>query len=133
MEGIIDHVMINANDHKRAVEFYSWLMPKLGYPEKMDHGKSVGFRSPNGSVWVTGTGEEYKSQAFSKERVGLRELAFRAESPSEIDEIAGEVEKNGGKIIKKPYTNDRGDCQFFFSDPEGMKLEIIARKKQGSH
>ena len=32
MRGGIDHVMINCNDFEAAVRFYSWLMPKIGYP-----------------------------------------------------------------------------------------------------
>ena len=29
----IDHLMINANQYEASVKFYSWLMPKIGYPE----------------------------------------------------------------------------------------------------
>lgn len=128
MDGIIDHIMINANEYSKALGFYSWLLPKLGFSEKMVYGKTVGFRSARGSIWLTEAVEELRAEKFDKRRVGMRELAFAAGSKAEIDEVAQGVEKNGGRIIERPYANSQGGYQFFFSDPDGMKLEIIARK-----
>ena len=45
----IDHLMINANRYEASVKFYSWLMPKIGYPEKHEYeGEDpvIGFAAP---------------------------------------------------------------------------------------
>jgi hypothetical protein len=34
--------------------------------------------------------------------VGLREIAFRGDSRAQIDELAREIETNGGKILDPP-------------------------------
>ena len=128
MEGTIDHIMLNSNDYEKALKFYSWLMPKLGYTDRKEYGRTAGFMSPKNRIWLTESEGEFRSQAFDKRKVGMRELAFLGSRRAEVDEIARGVEKNGGRIIEKPYQNQRGDYQFFFMDPDGMKLEIIVRK-----
>jgi|GEM_PF-3658133 catechol 2,3-dioxygenase-like lactoylglutathione lyase family enzyme len=129
---MIDHIMINANEYEKELGFYSWLMPKLGYGEKMVHDRperrSAGFRSKSGGVWLTEPEGSFRGDKFDKRRSGIREIAFLLESKQQMDEIADQVEKQGGKVLEMPHQNSRGDYQFFFQDPEGIKLEIVIRK-----
>ena len=79
----IDHLMINANQYEASVKFYSWLMPKIGYPEKHTYGGEdpvTGFSGPGGSFWLSNSATNLRSDNFHKRRVGLREIAFRADS-----------------------------------------------------
>lgn len=131
----IDHVMINANDFERAAKFYSWLMPKLGYPEKHDYPGAdpvMGFSGSGGSVWLMKSAGDFRADRFDKRRVGLRELAFGTDSRAQVDSIAKEIEHHGGKILDPPkaypqYTPDY--YSVFFTDPDGLKLEVVTHKK----
>ena len=36
MPGGVDHVMINCPNFAASIEFYAWLMPKIGYSGRHD-------------------------------------------------------------------------------------------------
>ena len=128
MGGLIDHIMINTNDFDKALEFYNWLMPKMGYKK----GKYNEFESrPRRMDWsgklsgmlICETEGKFRKDAFDKHRIGLREIAFFVEKKETVDEIGRGVEKHGGKIIDAPY--NYGDSYVtFFTDPDGIKLEV---------
>jgi glyoxylase I family protein len=125
----IDHLMINCNDYDAAVRFYSWLMPKLGYTEKLsfDEPPMTGFIGGGGGFWVSPSGAGGGRQAFDKVRVGLREIAFRGDSRAQVDEVAREIISRGGKILDAPreYDYRPGYYSVFFTDPDGIKLEVV--------
>lgn len=125
----IDHLMINANDYAAAKRFYSWLMPRVGYPQNVNFDQPApmtGWFGTGGSIWLSPASAEDR-RSFSKERVGLREIAFRAESRAQIDEVAKEIAANGGKILDPPreYNYVKGYYSVFFTDPDGLKLELV--------
>lgn len=127
----IDHLMINANRYAESVKFYSWLMPKIGYPEKNEHGgedPGTGFSGPGGGLWLSNSATNLRNDNFHKRRVGLREIAFRADSRAQVDAVAKEVEANGGKILDAPQEYPQyapGYYSVFFTDPDGLKLEVV--------
>jgi catechol 2,3-dioxygenase-like lactoylglutathione lyase family enzyme len=125
----IDHLMINCNDYEAGVRFYGWLMPLIGYPQKINFDQpapTTGWFGAGGSIWVSPAAAADR-QTFSKERVGLREIAFRAESRAQIDQLAKEIEMHGGKILDPPreYNYVKGYYSVFFTDPDGLKLELV--------
>jgi len=130
MRGGIDHLMINCNDFEAAARFYSWLMPKIGYPNShtvKEPEPLTGWYGDHGSIWISPPEKRLSRQAFHKRRVGLREIAFRADSRAQIDELAREIEPNGGKILDPPreYSYRPGYYSVFFTDPSGIKLEVV--------
>jgi glyoxylase I family protein len=129
----IDHLMINCNDYEAAIRFYSWLMPQIGYPQMVSFEQPApasrainGWFGAGGSLWVSASAKASR-QPFSKERVGLREIAFRAESRTQIDELANQIPAHGGKILDAPREYDYvpGYYSVFFTDPDGIKLELV--------
>jgi hypothetical protein len=55
MRGGIDHLMINANNYDKALGFYGWLMPKIGYPQSLTFGEPspmTGYYGDSGSLWI---------------------------------------------------------------------------------
>jgi glyoxylase I family protein len=131
----IDHLMINANHYEASVKFYSWLMPKIGYPEKHSYDGEdpvIGFAGPGGSLWLSNSAANLRNDNFHKRRVGLREIAFRADSRAEVDAVANEVETNGGKILDPPQEYPQYAPNYysvFFTDPDGLKLEVVTYSK----
>ena len=131
----IDHLMINANRYEESVKFYSWLMPKIGYPEKHAHegdDPGIGFAGPGGGLWLSNSATNLRNDNFHKRRVGLREVAFRADTRAEVDAVAREVEANGGKILDAPQAYPQYAPDYysvFFTDPDGLKLEVVTYSK----
>jgi glyoxylase I family protein len=131
----IDHLMINANHYEQSVKFYSWLMPKIGYPEKTEYpGEDpvTGFSGPGGGLWISNSLTNLRSDNFNKRRVGLREIAFRADNRAQVDAVAKELEAQGGKLLDPPQEYPQyapGYYAVYFTDPDGLKLEVVTYAK----
>jgi catechol 2,3-dioxygenase-like lactoylglutathione lyase family enzyme len=126
----IDHLMINANDYHKAVGFYGWLMPRIGYPQSItfnEPASMTGYYGDYGSLWVVASEPTRRGETFDKGRVGLREIAFRAESRQQIDDLARDISSHGGRILDLPreYDYRPGYYSVFFTDPDGLKLEVV--------
>ena len=126
--GGVHHVFLTVNDLARSRPFYAALMPRLGYPEAFDYGAVLGWASATQSFWVKAADPRFTSESFSKDRVGLAEVAFRAESRAQIDRLAADVESMGGKLLHPPREYPEylpGYYALFFADPDGIKLELV--------
>jgi catechol 2,3-dioxygenase-like lactoylglutathione lyase family enzyme len=128
--GGVHHVFLSVNNLARSRPFYAALMPRLGYPAMWDYAGelSVGWLSPGGSFWIKQADARYVEDTFSKDRVGLCEVAFRAENREQVDALARDVEQWGGTILAPPHEYPEyvpGYYAVFFSDPDGIKLEFV--------
>jgi glyoxylase I family protein len=128
----IDHIIVNANNYAAAKRFYSWLMPQIGYPNSTSYDTptaevTTGFFGTAGSVWIRPSDAEFRADKFHRHRVGLCEVAFAADSRAQIDKLAKEIPANGGKITDAPREYDYvpGYYAVFFTDPDGIKLELV--------
>ncbi len=132
----INHIIINVNDYAAAKYFYSWLMPQMGYPvvkavwEMIDEPQpesSAGFIGARGSFWIRQSDRAFRGDEFDRHRVGLCEIAFAAESRHQIDELAKQISAHGGRVTDLPreYPYAPGYYAVFFTDPDGMKLELM--------
>jgi glyoxylase I family protein len=132
MRAGIDHIIVNANDYAAAKRFYAWLMPQIGYPQTMSYDQpqndiTTGYFGEHGSMWLRPADPEFRADKFHRHRVGLCEIAFSAESRKQIDDLARQISANGGKVtdLPKEYDYQPGYYAVFFTDPDGMKLELV--------
>jgi len=125
----IHHVFITVNDLARSRPFYTALMPRLGYPALWEYaGESVGWLGAGGSFWIKQAATEHAGQRFAKDRVGLCEIAFRADSRDEVDALARDIASFGGTALDAPREYPEyvpGYYAVFFADPDGIKLEMV--------
>jgi len=129
-EGIatgVHHVIVNVKDLARSREFYGRLLPDLGYPGCTDAGSAVGWYGQAGSFWIKQADARFAADAFHKDRVGLCEIAFAATSRGQVNALARQLEAAGVTILDPPqeYAYTPGYYAVFFSDPDGMKLELV--------
>jgi glyoxylase I family protein len=132
MKGQVSHLMLNVNRYDEAKRFYGWLLPKLGYPNQTDYAddapkRGSGWYNDAGSVWVQEAEPRFREDQFHRHRVGLCEIAFAADSRREVDELAVEIDGHGGRVTDAPRQYDYmpGYYAVFFSDPDGLKLEVV--------
>lgn len=126
----VHHVFLTVNDLSRSRAFYAVLMPRLGYPGLWDYDRapSVGFLGAGGSFWIKQALPEFAKDTFSKDRVGLCEIAFRAESRAQVDALARDLPSWGATILDPPREYPHyvpGYYAVFFADPDGIKLELV--------
>ena len=126
--GRVHHVFLNVTDLERSRPFYEWLMPQLGYATTWPYGGGLGFLSPGGSVWLKQAAPQYVGERFAKDRVGLCEIAFRADSREQVDALARDLPAMGGIVLDAPREYPEyvpGYYAVFFADPDGIKLELV--------
>jgi len=127
----IHHVFITVNDVARSRPFYTALMPRLGYGGTWDFandGLSIGFLGAGGSFWIKQADARFAGATFDKDRVGLCEIAFRADTRAQVDALARDVPGWGGTILHPPREYPEyvpGYYAVFFADPDGIKLELV--------
>jgi catechol 2,3-dioxygenase-like lactoylglutathione lyase family enzyme len=126
--GRVHHVFVNVTDMPRARAFYDWLMPQLGYATGWGWDTGYGYLSPHGSFWLKVADPTLSGEAFHKDRVGLCEIAFAATSRDEVDALGRALVARGVPVLAPPREYPEyvpGYYAVFFSDPDGMKLELV--------
>jgi catechol 2,3-dioxygenase-like lactoylglutathione lyase family enzyme len=128
----IHHVIISVNRFDRARVFYANLLPRLGYGASWEYPDadrpSVGWLGPGGSFWIKAADRRYAADTFSKDRVGLCEVAFQAHDRALVDALGRDVPLWGGTILDAPREYPEyapGYYAVFFTDPDGIKLEAV--------
>jgi len=126
--GRVHHVFVNVKDLDRAREFYGWLMPRLGYGAMRDFGAVCGWMSATGSFWMKAADPRFAHDDFHKDRVGLAEIAFAAGSRDDVDALARALDGRGATVLDAPREYPEyvpGYYAVFFTDPDGLKLELV--------
>jgi catechol 2,3-dioxygenase-like lactoylglutathione lyase family enzyme len=128
----IHHVFVSVKDFARSRAFYASLLQCLGYPASWEYPEadrpSVGWLGPGGSFWIKAADPRYAADTFSKDRVGLCEIAFAASDRAQVDALARDVPGWGGTILDPPREYPEyvpGYYAVFFADPDGIKLEAV--------
>ena len=123
----MDHVDLRVKNMGRAHDFYSKLLPALGFTcERSDQEWST--------FYAPGRGRTEAFFGFTEDRQhqpNSTRISFWADDRAEVDRIAALVREIGGKTLEGPelcteYTP--GYYAFFFEDLDGNKLEICYRE-----
>lgn len=125
--GGVHHLILNVTDLGRSRNFYQWLMPRVGYDGTRVYDGSVGWFGAYGSFWLKQEDARFAADRFDKDRVGLCEVAFRAENRAQVDAVATGLAGIGARILDPPreYPYRPGYYAVFFADPDGIKLELV--------
>lgn len=128
----VAHVMVNVTDIERSLKFYRDI---LGFTVSGDRQGAI--------VWMNiGQYKEGHNLAFHdfaiyqvpngpaddfRKRPGLNHVAFRLNTPDEVDKAAEHLKANNVKVLKGPLTHDEDkDRYLYFEDPDGNVLELVA-------
>jgi catechol 2,3-dioxygenase-like lactoylglutathione lyase family enzyme len=146
VEPIIDHIQITVKDMAVAVPFYDRFLPLLGFDLRRrntaaieDHEfHVVEYVHPRLAFAITSPRHAVADDAVHRRRPGaLHHLAFKAESPAEVDRLFSELKAIGALIVGEPRNYPEYTPQpyyaVFFKDLEGIKYEVVcAGQKPGS-
>ncbi|MEH7274285.1 VOC family protein [Neobacillus vireti] len=126
---MLHHVEIYVSSLPRSIEFWGWLLPKLGYEQfqKWDSGISWKYRETY-LVFVQAE-ERFLNIPYHRCRVGLNHLAFHAKSKEHVDDLTEALREKGIQILykdKHPYAGGDDYYAVFFEDPDRIKVELVA-------
>ncbi len=130
---LIDHVILTVSDLEKSRVCYGWLLPLLGYGVRHNMGDFTGWfrekRERAGQIWIKKASVECATAKFNKDSPGLCELAFSVDGRETVEEIARGLSAHGFLVTNAPTEYDYvpGYYSVFFLDPDGIKLEIVAR------
>jgi predicted enzyme related to lactoylglutathione lyase len=105
-----------------AAPFYEQLLPALGFTQRVNVQGWLQFEAADAEVTAFFGVTESPHHVPNENRV-----AFWAESPKQVDEIAGLVRRIGAQNIEGPMPYEPGYYAVFFEDPGGNRLEICHR------
>jgi catechol 2,3-dioxygenase-like lactoylglutathione lyase family enzyme len=126
----LDHVDLTVTDLARSVEFYGELLPALGFRRLLEEDQYV-WATAHLSIAIRPADESQRPVAFNRFRAGLHHLAFRALSRADVDRFHEYLVAQSPAVILDPPQEyplyGAGYYAVFFSDPDGIKLELVHR------
>lgn len=137
MKPNIDHIQITVKNLDIATPFYDKLLALLGFDvdrkvsatiEEHDF-QVVEYVHPRFSFAITSPRRPFANDVIHRRKPGaLHHLAFRADSPAEVDRLHVELKAVGAEIVGGPKLwPEHGPDYYavFFKDPAGIKYEIV--------
>lgn len=120
------HVILTVTRFEVAREFYGKLLPRLGMKPVFDGDKffyCVGARTALG---IEACDQQFASERFVQQRVGLHHLCLRARSREDVDRCAALLKEIGATIVRGPQEGNWAPGYYYvlFEDPDGIRLEV---------
>lgn len=126
---MIHHIEINVKSLQRSREFYSMLLPDLGYELYQDWPEGFSFKNGSSYIVFVQTEKPYLHLPYHRKASGLNHLAFWADSRSEVDRLAGKMRLSGVPMLyedRYPFAGGPDHYAVFLEDPDRLKIEIAA-------
>ncbi len=130
--GTINHLRLTVSSIQRTKDFYGPLLPEFGYRFVEESPSRVAWASwaPHSILqWLIFSVSDPSSpnKAHDRYSPGFHHLAWNVKSREEVDRIYEHLRSLAVEILDPPteYDFEPGYYAFFFSDPDGLKLEVI--------
>ncbi|MBK6765312.1 MAG: VOC family protein [bacterium] len=133
---MLHHVEIYVSNLEHTRAFWGWLLcEELDYEIYQEWPQGISYRP---SVGATGgaefpylvfvqTEEKHLVAGYHRCRTGLNHLAFRVQSPEQVDDLTTKLRAHGIIILyadRHPHAGGPQSYGVFFEDPDRIKVEI---------
>jgi catechol 2,3-dioxygenase-like lactoylglutathione lyase family enzyme len=126
---MLHHVEIYVSNLNKSIEFWNWLLTKLGYEQFQKWELGISWKYQDTYLVFVQAEERFLDVPYHRCRVGLNHLAFHARSREHVDEITDTLIDKEIPILyreKHPYAGGPDYYAVFFEDPDRIKVEIVA-------
>ena len=131
----IDHIYISVSDLARSEAFYDRVMPILGFRKNaftVGGDAHVQYFNRHFGYVLRPAQNKFAHDPYAP---GLHHLCFRVEGTAEVEEAAGKlraagIDASGPKIFPE-YADDYHAA--FFTDPDGLRLEVTNYRDERRH
>ena len=136
----IDHLDLVVSDLERSLAFYTGLLRPLGYVrlseiegERGERVVYIGRVGGFGSVSLRVAQSDAHETPYDRYAIGIHHIGFSASSRAAVDDRAAWLHDGGWEIESGPeeYGYTPGYYAVFFYDPDGIKLELVHRPREG--
>lgn len=131
------HVDLVVNSIERSLPFYRGLLEPIGWTGlteiRGERGETIHYLSVEGpgiaALGLREAASDRPRNRADRYSIGLHHLCFDVRSREVVDERARWLRENGAPIESEPaeYDYTPGYYAVFFSDPDGIKLELLHR------
>ena len=139
--GFLSHVDLTVASLTRSCAFYDQLLARIGYRRPT---RSRASAPPTWfifdadrhffSVSLFPARPDRADREHDRHAPGLNHLAFHVRTRQEVDEVYEFLRGIGARILHAPaeYRYTPGYYAVFFTDPDGLKLEVVHEPAQGA-
>lgn len=123
----VDHIDLTVNDLSRSLPFYTKVLGALGF-RKLVHPHYNGFHNAHLIIGIKEATPEESSVSYTRYRAGLHHLALRAKGKADVDKFHEWLIAEGVPVLDPPAAYPQYGPHYyavFFSDPDGIKLELV--------
>ncbi len=127
--GIIHHIEIYVSNLEKTIEFWNWLLTKLGYDKYQEWDKGISYKLLDSYLVFVQTEDKYLDIEYHRKRTGLNHIAFHVESRKAVDDFTNQLKEKKVTILysaKHPYAGGKNYYAVFFEDPDRIKVELVA-------
>lgn len=128
LRGTLHHLELYVTDLEVSVPFWGWLLTELGWSPYQEWDEGCSYH--HGDMYIALVEAPAWGAELDRRSVGLNHVAFHADSPAEVDGLTERLRANGVRILytdRHPYAGGTDHYAVFFEDPDGLKVEVVAR------
>lgn len=130
----VDHIYVAVRDLARSEAFYDGVMRLLGFKKgtsPIAGDRHVHYFNPATQYTIR---PAKSAAAHDPYRPGLHHLCFRVETPAEVDDAAAALAALGIDATPPALYPEYADDYYatFFTDPDGIRLEIVCLRRMRS-
>ncbi len=125
--GAIHHIDITVRDPARALAFYDFALPRMGFRRIADAAEGPLWAGAHVEVGLQ-TARADSAAVHDRRSPGLHHLAFTAPTREAVDALYQELLAGQVPIFDPPADYPQyapGYYAVFFADPDGIKLEYV--------
>jgi len=128
------HVGLNVSDVERAVGFYTGVFGFSVQGRGTEPGRRYAFLGDDERLVLTLW--EQSEGAFATARPGLHHLSFRVDDMAAVAAVEARLRAAGATLVHDgivPHSEGAASGGVFFTDPDGIRLEVFAAEGAQGH
>lgn len=129
MTGTLHHIELYVSDLARSVDFWGWLLERLGYSVYQDWPQGRSWKLGPTYIVLVQADAAHLAPSYHRKRVGLNHLAFHVAGRQAVDEFTFALRRRGVTILyedRHPLAGGPDHYAVFFEDPDRIKVELVA-------